>query len=199
MKRPLHVLYVPGLGDDNIVSQRVLIGLWKIWGVHARIIPMRWSSDESWDRKKARVSAFADRYSAKHGTIGIVGVSAGASAALTIFAQRRSYVHGCVLIAAKGLHADGVGPEYRRKNPALYDAVRSSEQALDELQTADRARIQSRFALWDGVVPRADSIIPGARNRVVFSVGHALTIATQLLFGAPFFVRFLRIQLSKKN
>jgi hypothetical protein len=43
------------------------------------------------------------------------------------------------------------------------------------------------------VVKPADSRVQGAQNVVVPGVGHAFTIVTQALFGAPFFLRFLKM------
>jgi hypothetical protein len=57
----------------------------------------------------------------------------------------------------------------------------------------------SRYALIDPIVPAVDSHVPGARNRVQLSMGHAFTIASQMLLGAPLFIRFLRIQAKKHN
>lgn len=198
MKQVLHVLYIPGVGDDNPAGQRWLIMLWRLWGVHAELVPMRWSSTEPWEQKRARLLALVDQRIAEYGTVSIVAASAGSAAALWVFEQRKQQIAGCVTIAGKIVRANTIGPNYSGKNVALVDAVKDSERAVAALSGSELERVQSRYALFDGVVDRADSKVPGMQNHVVFSFGHVVTIASQLLVGAPFFVRFLRKQAARQ-
>lgn len=155
---------------------------------------MRWSSPESWEQKRTRLLALVDDQIATYGMVSIVAASAGSAAALWVFGQRKQHIAGCVVIAGKIVRANTIGPDYSDKNAALIDAVKDSERAVATLPAPDLLRVQSRYALFDGVVARADSKVPGMQNHVVFSFGHVVTIASQLLLGAPFFLRFLRKQ-----
>lgn len=197
-KAKLHVLYIPGLGDETVAGQRLAVRTWRLWGVESELFQMHWADSEDWDTKLKRLLARVDELNAKNKPVAIVAASAGASAAINIFALRKTQIAGCVLVASKVNHAETIGEKYRRQNPAFVQSAQMCEKALANLNNADRKRIMSRYAAFDALIPRRDSYIAGARNRVLWSAGHAFTIATQILFGAPLFLRFLKA-LAKKN
>lgn len=194
-----YVLYIPGLGDDKINGQRIAIYLWRLWGIKGEIFHSHWSSNETWEMKLERLLNKVDSLIAKHDTLTIIGVSAGASAAITIYSLRKSQIIGCVLIAGKINHSDTIGKDYRQNNPAFVQSVQACEKALLSLNSSDRKRIMSRYALFDNLIPREDSYIAGAHNQTVHSVGHLVTIATQITIGAPIFLRFLKTLTKKTN
>lgn len=159
---------------------------------------MHWSDNETWGTKLEHLLAKIDELTTAYDDVAIVGVSAGAAAAVSAYALRKDQLVGCVLIAGKVNRAAAIGKRYRQKNPALFDAVQASEYALATLHSADRKRMLSRYAVFDGTVMRADSYIAEAHNQIVPSVGHAVTIAAQIIFGAPSFLAFLKA-LKKKT
>lgn len=197
-KAKLHVLYIPGLGDETVAGQRLAVRTWRLWGVESELFQMHWADNEDWDTKLKRLLARLDKLAAENKPVAIVAASAGASAAINVFALRKMQIAGCVLVAGKVNHAETIGEDYRRQNPAFVQSAQMCEKMLATLGDADRERIMSRYAAFDALIPRADSHIPGVRNCVLWCVGHAFTIATQILFGAPFFLRFLKA-LAKKN
>ena len=183
-----HVIYVPGVGDSNVRWQQRAISTWKVWGVQPHMVPMVWAHDEPPQQKIDRLLSQIDDC-ATTGSVSLVGASAGAAAVLVAFAQRPAVVRSVVCIAGKINHAQTIGEAYRLRNPALLPIAAMVPSALQQL--ADRHDdILSIRALYDPIVPAKDSIVAGARNRAALSVGHAVTIAMQLLFGAPRFVRF---------
>jgi hypothetical protein len=191
MRTNVHVLYVPGLGDAHVTSQRLVVKTWHLWGVEAEIVQMNWAINELWETKLARLLTRIDELIQDGKLVGLIGASAGASAVINAYAQRKSQVIGCVLIAAKVNYPDTIGANYRRRSPAFLASARDCEKALHTLDDADRRRILSRYAVFDDVVARRDSYVQGARNQVVISFGHAVTIGTQIIFGARSFIGFL--------
>jgi len=192
MGAKLHVIYIPGLGDDRAAGQQLVVRSWRLWGVRAEAFPMRWADGEPWESKLQRLLARIDALTAEGQKVALVGSSAGASAAINAYAVRKNQLVGCVLIAGKINNAHAIGEQYRRQNPAFVESVVQCEGALAGLTEADRRRILSRYATSDPIVPRQDSYISGAYNQTVPTVGHAVTIGVQLVFGAPGFLRFLR-------
>ena len=192
MKVRLHVIYIPGLGDARVGSQRLAVRAWRLWGVKAEVCQMRWADDEPWESKLQRLLARIDECAADGKAVGLVGSSAGASAVINAYALRKSQLLGCVLIAGKVNHADTIGSNYRRENPAFIQSAQACEKSLASLSDLDRKRILSRYAAFDEIVPRKDSYIVGAHNQTVPTAGHAFSIGIQLLFGAPGFLRFLK-------
>jgi hypothetical protein len=190
--KTLHVIYVPGLGDERVTAQRLVVRAWQLWGVEAEVCQMHWSDAEPWEHKLGRLLARIDALVAEGKTPALVGSSAGASAVINAYALRSSQVVGCVLIAAKINNAAAIGEVYRRENPAFIHSAQACEKSLASLDEAARKRILSRIGLYDGVVPQRDSYIAGARNQTVPTFGHAFTIAAQIVLGASSFLRFLK-------
>jgi pimeloyl-ACP methyl ester carboxylesterase len=156
---------------------------------------MVWNDDEEFELKLTRLTDTIDRLYEKGHKISLVGASAGAGAVINAFAARKDKVSGVVLIAGWVNFPESIGAGYRRTNPAFVESSYRVQKSLDTLDfDVDRTRIQSRYAVFDESVSRRHSETIGAHNKTVPSLGHAITIATQLLFGAPFWIRFLEKQ-----
>jgi hypothetical protein len=194
MSKKLFVVYVPGLGDQNPNGQRKAVKFWHFWGVNAELCHMNWADSESWDDKLERLLSSIDDASAAGYDVGLVASSAGAGAAVNAFALRKDKIVGCVLIAGKVNSPQTIGGGYRRKNPAFVDSANAVTESLEKLNAYDRSRILSRYAVLDEIVRTKDSRVEGAHNHFVLSIGHFITIATQITFGAPSFLYFLKKQ-----
>lgn len=155
---------------------------------------MKWASDESFDAKLSRALSRIDELVADGKAVGLVGASAGASMALNAYFARQDKVVGVVCLAGKVNNPNNIGKRYNSENPALKQSVQGSQQSLSNLSDANKQRIMSRYALADETVAKPNSYITGAVNRRVIMVGHVFTIATQILYGAPGFLRFLKRQ-----
>lgn len=194
MNKPLHIIYVPGLGDHKVTGQQRLVDTWKWWGVTSELFQTGWADSEQWDPKFERLLNRIDAATASGSAVGLVGASAGATAVINAFHARPKAVVGVVLISGKINRPHAISKQLIRKNTAFGAAAHNGFIALTELSKAECKRILSRFAMIDPIVPAVDSRIPGACNRVVPSIGHTFTIATQLFFGAPSFICFLQKQ-----
>ncbi len=192
MANKLHLIYIPGLGDDKVTGQQKAISTWRLWGVTAELFQMHWADNEPWNQKLKRLLVRIDSLSAEKEHIGLIGASAGASAVINAFAARKNYVTGCVLIAGKVNRPETVGGQYHLQNPAFITSLRDCQKALASLDVNDRKLILSRYALADEIVHKPDSHILGARNRLVPTIGHGFTIGSQIIFGAPSFINFLK-------
>lgn len=192
--KQLHIIYVPGLGDSNVTFQQNAVNTWKWYGASAELFQMKWDDQEAWESKFERLLAIVDAASGKGYDVGIVGASAGASAVVNAFAVRKHAVVGVVFLAGKVNRPEEVGDRYKNNNPAFWTSIKNCQEALSSLDLIERKRILSRYGFIDELVPALDSIVPGATNQKTPTAGHAFTIATQLFFGAPSFIRFLKNQ-----
>lgn len=192
MKKRLHLIYIPGLGDHHPTGQARAVKTWRLWGVGAEMFQMNWADDVEWRVKFQLLLTRIDELSSQNKDVGLVGASAGASAVINAFAERRNAVVGVVLIAGKVNRPEKIGSHYHKKNPSFIESAYAAPASLKKLSSDDRKRILSRYALADETVYKPDSRIEGARNRIVPTIGHAPTIAVQLIFGAPSFIRFLK-------
>jgi dienelactone hydrolase len=187
------VIFVPGLGDERLQAQRWLISSWRLWGVRPHMVQMNWAKGQDFEPKLQKLFAKIDELYAKGHKVSLVGASAGAGAVLNAFAARKEKVTGVVCICGKVNNPEGIGEGYRQRTPAFIGSAYRVQTSLDQLGfKTDRVRIQSRYAVADGVIRMADSKVIGGHNKTMPTIGHAFTIATQLLFGAPFFIRFLK-------
>lgn len=192
MNKKLYLIYVTGVGDSNPNGQRKAVKTWRLWGVEAELFQMNWATNEPWETKFKKLLARIDLLTTQNKKVAIVGASAGAAAVINAYSARKDQLVGCVLIAGKVNKPEAIGRSYSKRNPALVEAVSQCQESLDNLDSSDRKRILSRYALIDEIVPKSDSYIKGANNQVVFSAGHFLTIFTQMLLGAPSFIKFLK-------
>jgi len=198
MPKRLHIIYIPGLGDEHKPrSQLWAVRQWARYGVDAELFRMYWGDKKTWHPKFNRLILHIDRLVSKDKSIGIVAASAGASAAINAFAARPDVIVGLVLIAGKVNRPNAIHSIHYTKNPAMPASVEQAVKSLEQLDPAKRRKILSRYGLFDGYVKRADSCIPGAHNQVSPTLGHFLTIAFQLTLGAPGFILFLKQRASK--
>lgn len=153
---------------------------------------MRWYDTEDYRVKEQRLLTLIDRRIAR-GPVALVGSSAGASVVINAYAQRPTLV-AAVCIAGKINNPGAVGLAYKKRWPSFWQSVQSTTKSLEQISSQQRARILSIRARYDEVVPAPDSIVEGANNRKVWTMGHALTIGWQLIVGAPRFVRFAKQQ-----
>jgi dienelactone hydrolase len=189
----LHVIYVPGLGDSRVAGQQRAVRTWRLWGVEPELFQMNWGDKEPWQPKFQRLLARIDELDTQGKAVGLVGVSAGASAVINAYAARKQLV-GVVCIAGKINRPETIRKRYFVNNVAFITSANDCPKALAALQTADRRHILSRFGLFDERVTKEDSRVPGARNRLSPTIGHIPTIAAQITLGAPSFLRFLKRQ-----
>lgn len=192
LSQRLHVIYVPGLGDAMPAAQRKVVGLWRWWGVEPELFQMNWADNVPWQTKFEKLLGRIDALTAEGKQVALVGASAGASAVINAYAARKKQISGVVCLCGKINHPEAIGPAYRSRNPSFVESAEAAPNSLSKLSSIDRTKIQSRYSILDGVVRRRDSVVPGAQNRTILTVGHSITIALQLIFGAPFFLRFLK-------
>jgi hypothetical protein len=188
----LHVLYIPGLGDHKVGGQQRAVSTWKRWGVTPELFQMNWADGEPWENKFSRLLDRIDELNNAGSKVALVGASAGASAVINAFAARKHIVVGSVLLSGKVNRPSAVGDSFKRNNPAFWTSINDCQEALASLNTNDRGRILSRYGVLDEMVPFTDSVIKGARNRAVPTIGHAFNIGSQLLIGAPSFIKYLK-------
>jgi pimeloyl-ACP methyl ester carboxylesterase len=191
------VIYIPGIGDDIKKLQSTLIKKWRLYGVQPLVHEMPWMDQEPFASKLERLVALIKELHGQDRIVSLVGASAGAGAAINAFAQRSGKVNGIVCIAGKVNNPESIGDGYRQRSPSFIESANQVQFSLDILDEGNyRSRIMSRYALFDPIIPREDSIVLGGVNITVPTFGHSVTIAEQLLLGAPNYLRWLK-QLAK--
>jgi pimeloyl-ACP methyl ester carboxylesterase len=196
MKSKKHhaVLYIPGIGDDHKGLQGQLLKTWSLYGAKPILHEVPWMDKAEFQPKLARLVAKIDALADDGYTVSLIGVSAGAGAAINAFAARPEKVNGVVCICGKINRPELIGKVFEDKSPSFLESAALVENSLIKLQYLGKLdQLQSRRSIYERVVKPADSYVPAARNVVVPGVGHAFTIISQALFGAPFFLRWLKM------
>jgi pimeloyl-ACP methyl ester carboxylesterase len=192
--KQLYLIYVPGLGKARPPIQIFLMKSWRLWGVRSEFFVADWSGEETWEQKSKRL---ADRIAAlveEGEVVGLVAASAGASAAVNVYAARPDGVAGIMLLAGMINKPEDIKDRYRRRNPAFVASAREGQRAINDMSSDKLQRVLSVYGLADELVASKYSKIRGARNRRLPIIGHAPTIAAGILFGVPFFLRSLKRQ-----
>jgi ribosomal protein L18E len=190
----LHVIYVPGVGDSNPVFQKRAVSLWRFWGIVPEFFQMNWADEIKWNIKFGRLISRIDKLTSEGKKVALVGASAGGAAVIAAYYERKEKLAGTVTICGKLKNAKNIGPKYRITNPALIDAITASDKAVKKISNQNNNILTLRAVFDEVVTTHDDSVISGARNRISPTFGHAITIALQLVFGPPYFIRYLKKQ-----
>ena len=189
-----HAIYVPGLGDHRTRAQRLAPKYWEVFGVKGQCYVMNWRDKEALAPKLTRLLQLIDELAKGGNKVSLVGTSAGASAVLVAYAARQDKISGVICICGKINHPETVKPSRFVQNPAFKESLAELQQILPKLGPRARDRIMSIHPLYDGIVPSADTIVPGAQERLIPTVGHAFSIGMTLIFGAALMMGFLKKQ-----
>lgn len=195
-----HVIYIPGLGDHRARMQRLAPKYWQIFGIQGHCYLMGWNDkQEVFAPKLGRLLDLIDTLAKADNTVSLVGASAGASVALIAYAARPETVAGVVCICGKINHPETVSQWRFRENPTFQESLAHLQQLLPTISPNQRSRILCLHPFHDGVVPVADTVIPGATERLIPMVGHAVSIGCALMFSAPRMMRFLKRQAGQQT
>ena len=196
MKNKLHVIYVPGIGDNNPQLQAKAISTWKLYGVEPELFQMNWADKRPWQVKFDQLLGRIDELSGQGHNVALVGASAGGGAVVNAYAARKDKVVGVVTISGKIHRPDKIGSRYRKNNSSFVESAYAVPDSLEKLSPQDREHILCRFGLFDEIVPVNESRIDGAKNLYAPTLFHGPSIAFQLLFGAVSLMGFLKKQMS---
>jgi len=185
-----HVIYLPGLGDRYDPMRCFFLRAWSLYGVRVTMIPMRWSSDESYDAKRARVLSALDMLNNER--IVLMGESAGGSMAVSVFAAQSGVVAGAMTLCGKNTRSDNVSPRIYAHNPAFRESMQQAETLVKTLRPKQSEQFVSIVPLYDPTVPVAETLIPGCQKMTLPLVGHLVAILAMLTIYAPLLARRAR-------
>ena len=198
MQKPHKVILVPGLGDDT----RFLNWATKNWqkhGLEPVVHSVGWRDGESsFEPKLKRLISLIDEFVKEGNQVSLVGTSAGGSAVLNAFIQRKDSIHKVVNVCGRLK----VGPtsgfrSFQSKtqtSPAFAKSVKLCESEIKSLSKQDLKKIMTVQAMFgDELVPSETTIIHGALNTKVPTPEHMISIATALtIFSKPMIDFLLR-------
>ena len=182
------VIIIPGI-DDRTRGTQFLTRHWRLSGLEPIVHAIGWHHG-AFEDKLEKLLALVDACAVR-GTVSIVGLSAGASAALNMYTKRRERIHRVISICGLIRVLD---PNDRKDVPSdvLLSSVDLLANNLKDLSDSDRANILTitpRFG--DERVKHENSVLEGAANIQIPSRGHALSIGLALTIFSKQLLEFL--------
>ncbi|MFA6518059.1 MAG: hypothetical protein WCV93_00190 [Candidatus Shapirobacteria bacterium] len=179
------IIVVTGLGDDGKATALATVG-WKKLELRPIVFVPKWENKEGLESKLAKLLEIIDKES-KTEKIFLLGISAGASLAMNAFMQRLDRLEKLVSVCGRlrfGWSRDKIKRKLQ-ENTLSYLAFRESVEMLEKnikyLGKVDRRRIMTVSAKFgDEMIPRGTSQLPGAKNILIPTIGHLLSILSAM-------------------
>lgn len=187
-----HVIYIPGLGDKKAYGQKIIIQLWRFYGLTPHYLPLGWTKKETFNRKLEKILTKIEALQNNNVAISLVGVSAGASAAINAYAKNNT-IHKVVCISGKINNPSSIGEKTFEKNPDFKESVTRVGQSLIVLRNKGLIKnIMSTHPIKDSTVPVADTIISGALEKIFPGRSHLSGIFYAITIGGPIISNFIK-------
>lgn len=182
------VIIIPGLGDRTVFIEKASRH-WRKRCLEPEVIPVGWRDGSSDFNEKLSFLIDLVRKKARNGPIHIVGTSAGASMAGNLLCELPDEVERVAMICARlktGFDGRRSLENMSATSPAFRQSVTRFEKRIEKLTQEQLRRIMTVSALFgDEYVPANTSVIPGAYNTRIPTIGHGPSIASALLFSGP--------------
>jgi hypothetical protein len=190
------LILIPGLGDDaNKLS--VITKYWKKYGFKLIINPFGWGDKSTiFEDKLNKLLELIDKNARSVEKISLIGTSAGGSAGINAFCLRKSVINKVINICGRLKVGDTKGfRSYKTRtasSPAFASSVKICESNLKSLSRKDLSKILTiRAKYGDELVPSETTIIEGATNIELPTLGHLLSITMALTVYASKIRKFL--------
>lgn len=172
------LIVIPGLGDDVRLMKLGLIG-WDRPSLKTQVQSAKWQDlNDTLDEKLARLTNLIDDYSDKGYQVSLLGISAGGSLALNGYSLRKYKVNSIAIISGR-MREGSINPSLNKaagKYTAFKESVRLAERIEARFTPKDRIRFITTRGLYDGIVPPSTTVIEGATNIQLPTVGHMVSI-----------------------
>lgn len=186
-----HVIYIPGLGDHKTYGQPLALNLWRLYGLNPVYLPLSWHKQEGLEKKLDKIDEKILSIGQDE-EISLVGVSAGASAALN-YASMNVSIRRIVLICGKVQHPESIRAKVYESNPDFRESMKAVGSSLIKLNEQGRTNdIMSVFSESDDTVPAEDSNIKGARHLEIDAWNHSSVIALSILLHGKKLSEFIK-------
>jgi hypothetical protein len=190
------IIIIPGLGDKTKPVQ-FLIEHWKIYGLNPIIYSVGWRDGESQFLPKLyKLLSLIDKLKRNGDTVSLIGTSAGGSAVLNAFFERKNVIHKVINICGRLRTGPIKGfRSFKSKtssSPTFAQSVILAESREPFLNLNDRKKIMTvRSMFGDELVPPETTNIDGAHNIRVPMIGHVMSIGAALTIFSKPIVEFL--------
>lgn len=196
MAQKHYAIIIPGLGDNTRVLEWA-VGHWKRYGLDPIVYSVGWrDGEESFRPKLKKLVMLIDQYRKNGDKVSLVGTSAGGSAAMNAFIERKRTIHRVINVCGRLKVGPTTGlrsfATQTKSSPAFAESVRICEKGIEELTVTDRRKIMTVRAMFgDELVPPETTIVDGAYNTQIPSGEHLLSIGAALTICSDPLISFL--------
>jgi hypothetical protein len=196
MKNRHTVIIVPGLGD-NVNTIQMATNHWRKSGLEMIVHSVGWRNGEKEFKPKLdRLLALIDQLIVKSNTVSLVGTSAGGSAVLNAYIERKKVLNKIIIICSRlrvGSQRGFRSFETRTASSwAFAKSIMLSEAREKSLSSVDRKRIMTvRAQFGDELVPIDTAILKDAKNTTIPTFEHVLSIGVALTVFSKPLIEFL--------
>lgn len=206
MARQHHIIYVPGLHDQHVFNRsltKFLPRVWKSYGFYGHILAPHWEEGSSFRPKLDKIVRKIDTLSKQGHIVSLIGQSAGGSAVLNAFCERKKVVNGVINATGRLRKDEHIHPSLltaARRSRAFGESVLLFEHVNERsLSEKDLQKIMTIRPFWDEIVPASTVPLVGATNRVIPVPEHSLGGIYIVIFFAKQLFDFLQTLASKNE
>ena len=184
------IIIIPGLGN-NVALTSWAVGNWKNYDLEPVVYSMNWHHPtETFQTKLNKLTNLVDQFKHKSCAVSLIGCSAGASAALNAFLERKSSVNKAISLCGRlktGSQTGSRSLKTRSKSsPTFADSVSFFENREDMLTKEDKKRIMTVRSTLDELVPADTATLTNVTNITIPVIEHSLSIYLALkIFNRP--------------
>ena len=192
-----NVIFIPGLGDRQDPLKWAVQG-WQNHDLVPVVHSIGWRDNEtSFEPKLKRLIDMIDKFVEKGDMVSLVGTSAGGSAVLNAFVERRDVIHKVINVCGRLRTGPTTGfrsfEAKSKSSPSFAESVTLFESRENGLSESDKQKIMTVRSLFgDELVPPETTIIQGAYNTTVPTVEHILSITAALTVFSHPLIMFLK-------
>jgi hypothetical protein len=187
------VIIIPGLGDQ-VKQLKLITAHFRNHGFELIVHNIGWNDfDADFAPKLEELVNLIDTCTRSGNRVSLIGTSAGGSAVLNAFSQRKKEVYKVISVSGLLRPSEEKGwrsYEARTKSSKPFaQSVKLFASREKTLSGQDRKRIMTTYPLFgDELVAPDAAIMPGATNITIPSAEHVISIALTLtLFSKPIF------------
>jgi hypothetical protein len=190
------VIIVPGLGDQ-VKQLKIITAHFRNHGFTLIVHNIGWrNTNGDFAPKLQKLVKRIDDYNRGGAKVSLIGTSAGGSAVMNAFFERKKIVYRVVNVC--GRLRTGAITGFRsfasktKSSTSFAESVKLAEKRTGELTVSDRCRVLTVRPIFDEVVPSDTQILSGATNIRISTIGHVVSIALTLTVFSKQIFEFLK-------
>lgn len=184
-----YLIIVPGIPAWTPIC-KLLTHHWKLFGFTVYVVDIHWiTQPNDFQSKLQKLVKLVDAY-LQQGEVSLLGISAGGSAVLNTFYERRNKIHKVITICGRCRKDKGRLSSGMKRSNAFKQSIELFEQVEKKLSNDDKKKLLTVNGYYD--IPKTMTIIPNTRYLTLPVGFHAPIIVLALTFFSIPLVKFLQ-------